>query len=604
MTRPDRLAPDPGLPLKLPLALQGDPPRLHDGAGRLLALFDPPLPATAATGAGALANGALHLAQSLAGPQRARLFWPPRPAALSLFVDDEVEPRPLAADFAYHAHQRLLIVDPRTRAALSIETGAAGAGELSLRGLAGVDALELEVTARSGGAPALALRFDAAAFAALNSDRRDRIDHAIAQASGSKPLGLNVVAASARLQVVSWDDDHPADEREQEQLAQLVTSRRTGTTLLLAGPDGDATGSEVPRALSRLTDSAPPFAIELDGNRAEVRAPIGRGRIVRGAAATWTPRLADASGARAVEAAIEAALIAQAEASTPLATAPPDAIGATATPLRPRADAPQWRELHVALPACAAAFRHELDGGERVQPALPGAAQHLWPTVGRLVRGAESFELAPQVGGVAPQRHLLVIERLTLAADAGTLLRVELDDEDLGPWRLGGPSPEGAELDSFSIPADLFAGRDRFRLTLRASAGEQVALRWRFFLEAELNGSWLTDLEWSPPLANHGKRIDLAEQLRGRSLTLRGGESTTTELPRGYRELQIGAVLLYGVAESPAALEVRLDDEAPTRIEWVAEEVVVPLGSAHRLTLTAVGTASTTVTLRDPRLLR
>ncbi|MBL8840618.1 MAG: hypothetical protein JNL90_03710 [Planctomycetes bacterium] len=628
MTRRDRFAPDPALPLALPLQLRGDatgaPPRLHDANGRLLALFeaevDPLL----------LAGGRFAWQSGAEGRARARLFWPPRPAALLLFVDGASTARPFACDGVERATRRLLLIDPRTRAALSIEGEAEGAasgdagadassetdGGLRLAGEAGSDALLLDASATT-----MRFAFDAAAFALLEAAEREGVEAGVAKAcNGGSALGLSIVAPSPRLQVVSWRADHAADEREQESLAQLVASRRAGTTLLLTPPDGNSPAPEPPvpgsfrpapvaAALQRLVEGAPEVALEWEGRRAVVQAPIGRGRVVLGAADEWAAPLADATSARAIEAAIDAALVARASAAGPLArvaSAGPHGNGAPDrdAPLQPLAHAPEWLDLHVALPDCAAAFRHEVDGGERVAPALPGAARHGWPTVGRLVRGVESFELAPWHAGAPPRRQLLVIERLTLAADAATLLRVELDDEDLGPWRLGPPSPDGAALDTFAIPADLLAGRDRFRLALRAASGEQVALRWRFFLEEELDGSWLDDLEWTPPLARRAVTHDVATRRRGRSVTLDSGTRAATELPRGYRELRLGAVLPSGSAGERAAFEVRLDGETRARVDWIVDEVVMPLDGARRLELAALGPPTAFVTLRDARLLR
>jgi hypothetical protein len=247
------------------------------------------------------------------------------------------------------------------------------------------------------------------------------------------------------------------------------------------------------------------------------------------------------------------------------------------------------------------------------------------PTVGRRVATCESFEL---VTGDWPtgERLQLVLERTTCREDFAALLRLELDDEDLGPWRLGAGRGEGGtgsdvQLDYFAIPADLLAGRARCRITVHyVTAGDHVALRWRFLAEEEPAGSWLTDLDVAPDAARpeEHRSVDVASGRIGRRLGLIPGVAWSTTVPRGYARLIGRVASSHGAPNGSAAASLRVeiepiaDPRAPGALVGTSpstllmtrpgDEVDLALPATPiRLRLTA---NHLPLTLENPRLLR
>lgn len=581
---------------------------LVDAAGTLLWSAEPGAEAEAAAEASATATAAPS--ESLAGGLRAQvtapighLFWPPRPADLLACADPAsgtVTCVALDGDVTLNARGQIWIVDPRTGAGVLVDRSGTRAGRATERSSddvfavisgAGVDPLRLEL----GGASALDLCFvdDAVAWlrARMVEDAGAPALRELAETferlrAAVGVLALSVTMPSPRLAIVRWQGDGPASEAEQEELAKVIASRHAGTHVLLA----DAVGGPLPRALARLLEGTPPIALDANASESpKLWAPIGRGRIVRfvadettlatAAGAAWLERLADVALADAAESALA------------------------------RSGSDVERDLVVAAPSSAAHFLHETDGGERVVVANG---------FGRLVRNREQFELTSAALPPTDARHSLVLERTTDRADFGTLLRLDLDDEDLGPWRLGAASDTAGggtlQLDRFAIPADLFSGRARFRLSAHyLLPGDHIAIRWRFFVEPELDGSWLTDLEIAPRPGPEtaGVRVDEPARRLGRFLALASGSTTEVELPRGYARL-VARVSCDSAADFTRP-ELRIEAMttarggfqplAPTRLAGASEvPIEMPIEGVLRLRLIVEGPA--TVTLLDPRVLR
>lgn len=556
--------------LRLPLRAQADR-RIVDADGTLLFVAE--------TGAATLPPSDLERSATLLLTQGVwgRLFWPARPAPLFAWDADQ-ELVALDGDVRVELRGPALVVDAASGAALTIPAESAA---VAVASTAGVDPLEL---GHGGGASTVRATLVADGIAwlrALGSVAAVAAAAAIERRGGERgALGLAIEQPTPGVAIVRWSHDAPASDAEQDELAKLVASRRSGTHLLLArrGP--------VPRALERLTGGGVPFA----AGGCSAWAPLGRGRVVQPddgvelslappAIATLERQIDDALGQRAEQ--------------------------QRAAPL----------ELIAAAPTSAQRFAHQVDGGERI---VVGDAARTdgppAPTIGRRVRTREEFTLraGDWPGGA---RQQLVLERTTCAEDSGALLRLELDDEDLGPWRLGA-APDSREprlqLDRFTIPADLVAGREACRIVVNyLTAGEHVALRWRFFAERELAGSWLTDLELTPPPAadDAGVRVDEATRTIGRFLTVRPGAPLQVDVPRGYARFV--ARLAGGSAEARAAgLAVeRLADATTTGAETASalaidpgeEAISLPLdGTRQRLRLATAAP----VTLLDPRILR
>jgi len=532
----------------------------------------------------------------------ATLFWPPRPAELFGCGDALSNPAapslvPLAGDRTVTATTSLLVVDPRSGAAALVEReGATPAAAcdgapapIALHSRAGADPLRLELQGR--GATTLTFVADLAAW--LRARGEEALAVAIERlAAASGNLALEVTQPSPRLAVVRWSGDAPASEREQEELAKVAASRRAGAHVLLAG---DAS-KPLPRALERLCGAAPPIRIEQGIATLLLRAPPGRGRLFQLASSHHD---ADDLAAREREWATAAGATALAELADRSLSAIAERVAAAARD----GDDPA-RDLLVAAPASATRFAHACDGGERVVVAAAGRA----PRIGRLVRSREQFELTPALLA-APPRHSLVLERLTAADDFGALLRVELDDEDLGPWRLATADPalEPLRVDRFAIPSDLFAGRDRFRLAIaHADAGERIALRWRFFLEPEPDGSWLTDLEIEPQPEEPAVRVDEPARRLGRALVLHSGRPLRASVPRGYSRF-VATIAAASPTANRSRARLVITTTSPTTIDPASSDgasIDLPLHDARELHLVLEGAADASLALLDPRLLR
>jgi hypothetical protein len=396
------------------------------------------------------------------------------------------------------------------------------------------------------------------------------------------PLKLRCDPLAAWLWRVSWSGDAEPSQPEREELARVARSRESGALIVLESTDG--ADRPLPAALRALTGSTV-AAIGLAAlppaqgcGAVELFAPRGRGRCVRlGAAAigrfveALRPREATARALEAIERAL--AEFAECDGWRPLPS---------------RREALDEGEL---LPAAADSvkFEYETDGGERFVEIVEQDGS-VTPTSGRLVRGCESFTLRLAAGGRPPLRRQLVLVRATASADRGALLRVELDDEDLGPWRLGDAQPPGRpSFDLFRISSDLLAGRERVRLALRLDGRPEIAsLRWWFLTEEEPNGLWLTDLE---PAAGGGERLDRAgdgsllthdDELFLRGIALEPGGERRWLLPRGERRLAL-EVAPAGEANGGAAAA---GAELVVTADGASSRLPIPAGSRGRRAFT------------------
>src|SRR5262249_14733007 len=211
------------------------------------------------------------------------------------------------------------------------------------------------------------------------------------------------------------------------------------------------------------------------------------------------------------------------------------------------------------------------EGDGRFVAATPDAEAGS-PWVARHVRGGEAFRIRPRVGGRPLERAQLVLVRATAAADRGALLRVFLDDEDLGPWRLGdAQSSKRTSFDLFRISSDLLAGRDALRLTFKLEGRREIAaLRWWFLHEEEPDGMWLTELEPTASTGGPAPRADRAAdggllthgELFLRGLELAPGVRVTYALPRGERRFEL-ELARWG-ANATCAARLRVDASGTT----------------------------------------
>lgn len=425
------------------------------------------------------------------------------------------------------------------------------------------------------------------------------------------PLELRCEPIAPWLWRVAWSGSAEPSEAEQDELARVVRSRESGALVVLDPARGDA--RPLPAALRALTGSTV-AAIELaelppaEGCGAvELFAPRGRGRCVRLRAravdqlvAALKPKEATARALAAIERAL--ADFAARDGWRPL---PSRRAALDVGELLPAADAPE--------------FEHETDGGERFVE-LVSEGEAVAPVAGRLVRGRESFTLRLAAGGRPLARRQLVLVRATAAADRGALLRVELDDEDLGPWRLGDAQPAGrVSFDLFRVSSDLLAGRERVRLALELDGRPEVAsLRWWFLTEEEPDGLWLTDLE---PAAGSGERLDRAadgslltydDELFLRGVALEPGGERRWLLPRGARRLVLEVApagdAKGGVAAAAAELVVSADG-ASTRLALPAgsrgrREFTTNVAGGELILRNAAAADGATLLLLAPRLLR
>ena len=399
-----------------------------------------------------------------------------------------------------------------------------------------------------------------------------------------EPLELRCQPIAPWLWRVAWRGESPA-EAEQEELARVARSRESGALIVLDGAGRPA--RELPAALQILT--GPPAAVlplaslpqAEECGAVELFAPRGRGRCVRVDAAA-TDRLVEILKPRAATAqALEQAERAIAE----------FARDAGWQPLPRRRAALDEGEL---LPAAASAraLEHEAGGGELfLEPAADGAK--IRPIAGRIVRGREAFTIRLAAGGRPLAARQLVLLRATAPADRGALLWVELDDEDLGPWRLGGATPDGrVSFDLFRVSSDLLAGRERVRLALRLDGRTEVAsLRWWFLTEEEPDGLWLTELEpgASPAGASGrgGEPVDRAadgsllvhdDELFLRGVELAPGGELRYVVPRGERRL----VMSVARAESAAGGTPAAGSALVVTSDGSSTRLPIPAGSRAR----------------------
>jgi hypothetical protein len=416
------------------------------------------------------------------------------------------------------------------------------------------------------------------------------------------PLDLRCEPIAPWLWRVSWRGEEPS-QAEREELARVARSRESGALIVLDGAGGNS--RRIPAALQPLTGPAAaalplPSLPPIDEFGAvELFAPRGRGRCVRAGAAA-----PDAGGAIDVGRLVE---VLEPKAATARALEQAErAIAGFASrdgwrPLPPRRDALDQGEL---LPAAASAssFDHEADGGELcIELAAGGAAAR--PIAGRIVRGREAFRLRLAAGRRPLAGRQLVLLRATAPADRGALLRVELDDEDLGPWRLGGAAAdERVSFDLFRISSDLLAGRERVRLAFRVDGRPEVAsLRWWFLTEEEPDGLWLTELEPGAKAASPansanfasasgrgGEHFDRAadgsllvhdDELFLRGVALAPGRELRYVVPRGERRL------VMSVARAESAAEVAAGDKHAAG--GAAELVVTAAQASTRLSIPA-----------------
>ncbi len=442
----------------------------------------------------------------------------------------------------------------------------------------------------------------------------------------AQPLALKVRTLSPRRCVVTWRGRGAASDAERDELARLAASRHAGATLLCAASDD----RPLPAALDELTGGAPPVELDLESTRVALHAPRGRGRLLHFAAAA-AARLEEliaglaasttaATAASDLERSIDEAL---ARAAASRESRDGDLARSIGRDGKRRTTSERAGHLHPALlePARAnhaAAFRHEAQGGERfVARGVTGELR-----VGRLVRGRESFELRARVDGAPLRGFQLVVARLTAPEDRGALLRVDLDDLDLGPWRLGDRRDSSKwSRDEFRIASDLMAGRESFQLAFTVAGDAPIgSFHWDFHAEPEPDGVWLTELE--PASAQRARpdewctaALESGEYARG--FSMRAGETVEYELPRGYARLAAAVMTEpFGPNDSPkrpapASVVVVLDGKQAQRVDVGSlapggrREFEVALDGARRLELAFEARApAPTVLVVGPTLLR
>jgi hypothetical protein len=424
-----------------------------------------------------------------------------------------------------------------------------------------------------------------------------------------EPFELRCDAVAPWLWRVAWRGRVPPTEAEREELARVARSRESGALIVLAPADAAA---PLPAALLPLTGAtvapldvaALPPAEECGALR--WFAPRGRGRVVIPKRADRIEKLVQILKER------PATARAQAHLDAALADFAQDDGWRPLPPIRRALDDGEL------LPAATAAraFEHATGCDEifvelaaAVGMAGVGAAPQ--PVCARLVRGSESFTLRLAAGGKSLGRAQLVLVRATAPADRGALLRVLLDDEDLGPWRLGDGQDAGrVSFDLFRISSDLLAGRERIRLEFRLEERREVAaLRWWFLVEEEPDGLWLTELEAPRVGDRNGDGTLLAHdgELFLRGLVLQPGESVRYVLPRGERRLlaQVAQIAAADVRGRGALLTVTANG-ATTRVELPpdsnARRELARSVRGDELLLEASGDAA--ILLLAPKLLR
>jgi hypothetical protein len=427
--------------------------------------------------------------------------------------------------------------------------------------------------------------------------------------SGTSALRLEVRVHSPQVYEAIWSGRGEATEAERQELAKLAISRRAGAHVIAFSADA----GELPRALAALTEDAPPIALTLFDGAAQLFAPRGRGCLLRFAAPSQKrhdevcARVVSPDGLHELERAVDEALTRIAWTGWTAISKAAEWRDGKRSPTFERTGHLEPMLLLPAIPDHAAIWRHEGDGGERAAERGPTGAIR----VGVLVRERESFEVQPRADGRPLEGFELIVRRLTAPADRGALLRVELDDEDLGPWRLGDGGGAGEwSHDDFAIASDLLASRGKFRLAFTQSSGTPIAsYQWGFFVRREPHGIWLTSLE--PEAGEGGAALPsiacsssfVTGELQ-RGLRLRAGEWSTYRMPRGYSRLTAELV----ASAAPATLRVELDGRPAAQIDverGAATVLDLPIGKAEKLRLALDAAAKEAVVdLLDPALER
>jgi len=437
-----------------------------------------------------------------------------------------------------------------------------------------------------------------------------------------RPLALRCEAIAPWLWRVSWAAGGTvATDDENEQIAQVATSRANGALVVLA-PEG-ADDPPIPAALTPIVGaihrgfSSPDLTRhDRTGDPGVFFAPRGRGRVVMASRAPTeaaTRRLVESLATKEATAAalerIELMLAAASDVAHALAPGLPS--------VRPSLDDGELAPASSDRDGLAR-FVYVAEGDGRFLESAHGPDGEL-VHVARLCRGGESFTLHPRLGGLPLERAQLVLARATAAADRGALLRVFLDDEDLGPWRLGDAQPaERTSFDLFRISSDLLAGREALRLTFRLEGRREIAaLRWWFLYEEEPDGMWLSELEATAAGGGVAPRADRAadggllvhdDELFLRGLELTRGARVRYALPRGERRLEL--TLARGDGKPAGAARLRIDaNGTSTQVELAAEprerrEVALPLPSVAARLLELANEGDAPLRLLSPRLLR
>ena len=221
--------------------------------------------------------------------------------------------------------------------------------------------------------------------------------------------------------------------------------------------------------------------------------------------------------------------------------------GADAPPVAPNSATPTLRCLE--LVDQDSVFHSEWRAARGGEAMVLGALDEegaLRCDFGRRVRGEESWTLEwkpPEELGRGSDQHReqeLVLVRRCHPVDRGKVVRVLLDDEDLGPWHLGDGAPDGHWWnDVLRVPSDLIAGRTRARIRLALESTREItSFRFHFSTEPVPDGIWITDLE---PDATDTRLL-----CTGRAAS---GEALAVGARRSFRGLQVGgtAKLRYSV---------------------------------------------------------
>jgi hypothetical protein len=218
-------------------------------------------------------------------------------------------------------------------------------------------------------------------------------------------------------------------------------------------------------------------------------------------------------------------------------------------------------------------------GGELVAEGH-GRGQRRIEDLGRLVRGSEQWSI-PLAGEEGSARQLVLIRR-TSPADRGKLVRVMLDDEDLGPWKLGAGGGDGWSHDRFFIASELWRDRAAITLRLELQDPELRSYRIQFLTEAEPAGLWLTDLEpariEAEPAnvllheAPGGEPLTIDGALHLRGILCRGTARLQYRIPKGYRwfDAQVG-IADHAAERRESGFRVRVDGRTEFQLDGLTE---------------------------------